>query len=43
MYALRHGIPLDSIKQMSESEIMEYVQILGIFDEIEADRMEKSK
>jgi hypothetical protein len=41
VYVLKHGVTLDSIKQMSEDEMMEYIIILGAFDEIEKDHMEK--
>ena len=43
VYVLKHGINLESIKQMSEDEMMEYIIILGAFDEVERDRMESKK
>jgi len=38
---LKAGFSLEAIKQMSEEDVIEYVQILNIFDEIESEKMRK--
>jgi hypothetical protein len=43
VYMLRHNISLESIRQMSEQEASEYVQILGVFDELESEQMKKGQ
>ncbi len=43
IYLLKHNINLESIKQMSEDDVMQYIQILQVFDEIEQEQLEKSK
>jgi len=40
---LKKGISLDSIKQMSEQEISEYLSIISSFDEIEQENLDKRR
>jgi hypothetical protein len=39
VYLLRHNIGLESIKSMTENEVLEYSNILGVLDEIESEKM----
>jgi len=39
VYLLRKGISLESIKQMSEKEVFEYLEILHVFDELESENL----
>lgn len=43
VYLLRKGISLDNIKSMSEREVMEYIGILQIYDELEAEAMQGNR
>jgi len=36
-YLLRKGVSFESIKQMSEREVMEYLDMFHVFDELEAE------
>jgi hypothetical protein len=40
---MKHGIGYDSIKQMTEKEVMEYVVIIQELDMIEAEKMESMR
>ena len=40
---MKHGISMDSIKQMTEKEVIEYSIILQQIDELEAEKMSNIK
>jgi hypothetical protein len=40
---LKHDIGLDSIRSMSDQDVMEYVMILKAFDDIEHEQMESKQ
>ena len=40
---MKHGISYDSIKQMTEHEVMEYMTIIQEIDRIEAEKMESMR
>jgi len=40
---LKNNINLESIGKMSEDELMQYVEIIRAFDEIEQERMDSHK
>jgi hypothetical protein len=42
VYLLKKGISYDSIKSMTENDVLEYQAILQEIDKIEQDNMEKS-
>lgn len=37
---IKNGIPLSTIKEMTEKEVMEYMVILGIMNEIEVEQLQ---
>ncbi len=39
---MKNGIPLSTIKEMTEYEVLEYITIIGTMNEIEMERMENS-
>jgi len=40
---MKHGISYDSIKQMTEQEVMEYFMILQEIDKLEAEKLEAAR
>ncbi len=43
VFLMKNGIQLSSIKEMTEKEVMEYLLILGVFNEIEAEKLDALK
>jgi hypothetical protein len=39
-YLLKHGVSMESIKQMSDREVGEYLSIFNVLDEMESEQMQ---